>query len=311
MSFPLHSTTPPAAPFTTPGDICRDPYRPGDIAVVLFCPFVPSIHPAPPPRHRPILSRRLCVTIHTHALPHLGGSTPVWANTNLVPSLPLFISRGLTTPASTSLPHTSFPTSAVCVRTASQILPATLRKGPPSSCSLCFSLTLSLSHKQPRLLLLTLRLPRQRQSLLSLRQHLSLKNHQLPPDHQHQHPHTHTPAPTPGCVTSPRTTTSTRRAWTPAHTSSAHQSTATGNWPAPRVLTRGISSSRARAPCAPDERVEGACSSTETPHALFTHEDYMPGSHLDRRRQNSQLEPSRGRRRKPWHDGRPALHRGC
>lgn len=82
-------------------------------------------------------------------------------------------------------------------------------------------------------------------------------------------------------MTSPRTTTSTRRAWTPAHTSSAHQSTATGNWPAPRVLTRGISSSRARAPCAPDERGDQAPNTSRTVH---TWRLYAGG--LNRRRQN-------------------------
>lgn len=66
--------TPPAAPFGTLGDICRDPYRPGSIVVVLFC-LRPISSPAPPPRHRPILSRRLCVT-YTHTPSSPGGIHP-------------------------------------------------------------------------------------------------------------------------------------------------------------------------------------------------------------------------------------------
>lgn len=68
------STNPPAAPFTTPGDICRDPYRPGHVVVVLFC-LRPINYPAPPPRHRPILSIRLCVT-YTHTPSSPGGIHP-------------------------------------------------------------------------------------------------------------------------------------------------------------------------------------------------------------------------------------------
>lgn len=118
----------------------------------------------------------------------------MWANTNLVPSLLLFISRGLTTPASPLLPTYIFPNRAVCTHSQPDITSILYQR---TALVLSLTVSRSLSHTtytQPRLLLLTPRLPRQRQSSLSLRQHLSWKNTNFPqpPTPTHTHIPTHT-----------------------------------------------------------------------------------------------------------------------
>lgn len=240
------STNPPAAPFTTPGDICRDPYRPGHVVVVLFC-LRPINYPAPPPRHRPILSIRLCVT-YTHTPSSPGGIHP---SVDKYQPRPVFaiVYKSLLDHTCLTSPAYIFADGSAYIRTSSQSSPATLSKGPPISCS-SISRPSSLS---PSWLLLLHPSHHPLRTVLAIIT-TTTTVFQQSPIHLQSRIFTRPPSPIPGCVTSQRTTTSTRRAWTRAHTSSAHQSTATGNWPAPRVLTRGISSSRAHAPCAPDER---------------------------------------------------------
>lgn len=109
LSSPVHHHHhPPAVPPTTLGCICRDPYRPGTSLLYSFV-FIPSLILQHPHRGTALFYPDASVSQTLIHPPHPGVSTPVWAKTNLVPSLPLSISRGLTTPGSPLLPHTSFP----------------------------------------------------------------------------------------------------------------------------------------------------------------------------------------------------------
>lgn len=244
-------------PPTTLGCICRDPYRPGTSLLYSFV-FVPSLILQHPHRGTALFYPDASVSQTLIHPPHLGVSTPVWAETNLVPSLPLSISRGLTTPGSPLLPHTSFPPRRSYVHP--QLSAPSAEDSPP----LPHSVTVPDSSSP--------HIPPTYTDSPHCYHDSNFPGTNTNSLQSHAHPH----IPTPGCVTSPRTTTSTLRAWIPGHTSFAHQSTATGNWPVPRVLTRGISSNRARAPSAPDEKGI-ALSGTSNPSHTLTHEGRSGG----------------------------------
>lgn len=150
------STTTPAAPFSTPGDICRDPYRPGNIVVVLFC-LRPINYPAPPPRHRPMLSRRLCVT-YTHTPSSPGEIHPSVRRYQPRPVFTIVYKSWLDHTCLTFPTTYVFPYRAAYIRTASyHQLPSAKDRRPPALHTLYLSLSLSSSPSW--LHLLSYRLP--------------------------------------------------------------------------------------------------------------------------------------------------------
>lgn len=141
------SFSPPPTPLarrSPPREIYVEIHIDQGTSLLYFFVFVPSIIQHP---HRgTALFYPYASVSHTPTRPpRLGGSTPVWANTNLVPSLPLFISRGLTTPASPLLPHTSLPTAPrIYVQSARHHQQPSAKDHPsPSLLYLC----LPLSHR--------------------------------------------------------------------------------------------------------------------------------------------------------------------
>ena len=198
--FPSTVHTPLLRHSPTRGDICQDPYRPGAIVVVLFC-LRPINYPSPPPRNRPILSRRLChIHRHTHTRPPSPGG--IHPSVSKYQPRPVFVivykpwldHSCLVSPATYC---TSFPT-APCVRTTScQQLPRAKDRSLllalflSLSFSLYLSICLSYTHRlgfssssQPAYLY--------GQPLISPQQQLSCNNHELTHNHAHPHTHTHT-----------------------------------------------------------------------------------------------------------------------